>query len=375
MNEAPTYYIGLMSGTSIDSIDAAIVDFASSKFNIVATHSIDISPELKNHILALALPGDDEIARMRILDQALAGYFAQAAIDVCNKSGIARSEIKAIGSHGQTIRHYPKTEKKAGFSLQIADPNIIAERTGITTIADFRRRDIAAGGHGAPLAPAFHQAAFSHEHESRIILNLGGIANVTYLPTSGDTVGFDSGPANILMDSWCQTHLHQAYDQHGQWARSGNINRDLLTHLLEEPYFSEQPPKSTGRERFNLSWLESGLNHLEKPINPSDVQATLLALTTTSIAQAVDQIDPDKESCVYACGGGAHNKALKETLQEAILPRTLKTTEALELHPNWVECAAFAWLAKQTLEHQTSNLIQVTGAKKPVILGGIYWGS
>lgn len=364
-----------MSGTSIDSIDAALVDFGNSNINIVNTLSLSIDPIIKQHVLALALPGNNEIAIMREVDQYFGQQFAQAALDICKQAGILTEDIKAIGSHGQTIRHYSKEDQQTGYSLQVGDPNIIAQRTGITAITDFRRRDIAAGGHGAPLAPAFHQIAFSSASKVRIIVNLGGIANISYLPISGQTIGFDSGPANILLDGWCHKQLNKSYDKDGLWAKSGEVNDYLLSTLLKHPYFSTPFPKSTGREKFNLQWLQNALTAFTTPIHSEDVQATLLKLTTETIAQAIEQVDPHQEAEVYTCGGGAKNLELMKQLGQTISPRILATTQLLGITEEWVECAAFAWLAKQTLEHKSGNLPTVTGAKTPVILGGVYWGS
>ena len=375
MSNSTSYYIGLMSGTSVDSIDAAIVDFAQSNIGVVATISLPIESQIKQEVLSLALPSNNEIARMRVVDQYFGEHFAKAALHVCKQAGIPTNTIKAIGSHGQTIRHYPKDNDHLGYSLQIGDPNIIAQQTGITTITDFRRRDIAAGGHGAPLAPAFHQAAFSDQKKPRIIVNLGGIANISYMPISGELIGFDSGPANMLLDSWCQKHLQTAYDKDGQWAKSGEVSEHLLSILLEHMYFSAPFPKSTGREMFNLQWLEECLARLNSSIQNEDVQATLLQLTVQSISKAIEQIDTKKESEVYICGGGAKNPELLSQLNKIVYPRALATTTTLGIDAEWVECAAFAWLAKQTLEHQNGNSPSVTGADMPVILGGIYWGS
>ena len=374
MSQWDSYYIGLMSGTSIDGIDAALVHFAKNKINIVSTYTLPIGDELKQEILGLCTPGNNEIARMSTLDQLLGELFAQAALAVCANARIAPEDIKAIGSHGQTIRHHPKTKTHRGFSLQIGDPNIIAQGTGITTITDFRRRDIAAGGHGAPLAPAFHRTAFSAADKDRMVVNLGGIANISYLPAKGTTLGFDSGPANMLMDSWCYKHTKQPYDRDGLWAESGETNGELLHQLLQHPYFVAAPPKSTGRETFNIQWLENALKGIKTNIRREDVQATLLNLTVQTIAEAIKQIDPANAAEVYICGGGAKNAALRKQLAAAVAPRALANTKALGIDGDWVECAAFAWLAKQTLAHQSGNLPEVTGAQKGVILGGIYWG-
>lgn len=367
-------YIGLMSGTSVDALDAALVDFSADSPFILGTHLHKIPPVVKEHILSLSLPGQNEIFRLAELDKIIAEISCQAIKELCEKSDYKPSQIRAIGSHGQTIRHYPKSTDKDGYSLQIGDPNIIAEHTGITTVADFRRRDIAAGGQGAPLAPAFHRAAFYSEANSRIILNTGGIANITYLHTTEDTIGYDTGPANGLMDSWCQRHTGKAYDNNGLWACNGSVDQQLLNQLLSHPYFTQQPPKSTGKETFNLGWLEEQLEKISHPITPEDVQATLLVLTVESISQSIEITDKKAACEIYICGGGAHNSALCSALETRLSPRKFNTTEALGIHPDWVEAVAFAWLAKQTLENRPGNLPSVTGAHKAVVLGAIYPG-
>jgi anhydro-N-acetylmuramic acid kinase len=361
-----------MSGTSVDSIDAVLVDFSSANISIIGTHSSPIPEEIRNTIHNLALSGMDEIKQMRSLDQEIALLSSNAVNQVCQQSGHSNVSITAIGSHGQTIRHYPKDALNKAYSLQIGDPNIIAEETGITTVADFRRRDIAAGGHGAPLAPAFHKAAFSASNSNRIIVNTGGIANVTWLPINGEVIGYDTGPANGLMDSWCYQHRQTPYDKDGQWASSGTTNPALLKQLLAHPYFTTPPPKSTGRENFNLPWLHEQLTLFNIAISPEDVQATLLSLTAESISQQIERLDHKNNAEVYVCGGGAQNKALMHALSKRLQPRAINSTEALGIHPDWVEAVAFAWLAKNTMEAVTGNLPAVTGASKEVILGGIY---
>lgn len=363
------YYVGLMSGTSADAIDAVLVDFSTSTA-IKQTLSHPYSQQTSREIRALARPGTNEIERALSLDVLLGELFAETVQKLLHLAGVAADEVAAIGSHGQTIRHRPATVNTAGFSWQVADPNIIAERTGITTIADFRRRDIAAGGQGAPLVPAFHQSVFQSAERHRVIVNIGGIANLTWLPTEGTVVGFDTGPGNTLMDAWIQQHQQQAYDAEGAWASSGNVNQPLLGELLADPFFMLPFPKSTGPEHFNLAWLEHKIHqHL---LNPEDVQATLLALTTHSIAQAIATLAPSGAADIFVCGGGSRNHALMKSLQRQLPDFSVGSTALLGVDPMWVEALAFAWLAKQTLESKTGNLAAVTGAKGARVLGGIY---
>ncbi len=271
-------YIGLMSGTSMDAIDAALVDFAHG-MRLVGTHSIALPDELKARLITLAQPGPDEIERLGRIDIELGQLFAEAVRGVLESSEHHAAEIKAIGSHGQTIRHRPQGTYP--FTLQITDPNTIAEATGITVVADFRRRDMAAGGQGAPLVPAFHASVFGHENHHRVVLNLGGIANFTLLPVGGEVRGFDTGPANALMDAWCERHTGRAYDADGAFAASGQVDAALLARLLADPWFALPPPKSTGREHFHLDWLQARMGETVLP--PADVQATLLDLSARTV--------------------------------------------------------------------------------------------
>ncbi len=361
-------FIGLMSGTSIDGIDAAVVDFDGTP-GIVATHTHPIAPELKQRILTLSHGCDNELEQMMLLDREVGLLFSEATNQLLQQANIDATSIIAIGSHGQTVRHYPDK----GTTLQIGDANLIAEKTGITTIADFRRRDLAAGGEGAPLAPAFHNAVFRSTDEERVIINLGGIANITHLPVDSTEIvsGFDTGPANILMDSWTERHLNQPFDRGGDWAKQGEVNQALLEQLLQEPYLSKAPPKSTGRELFNSDWLTQQLNSFGETIAPEAVQATLCQFTATTIADAITN-HCGNNSAVFVCGGGAHNRHLMQLLQTALPNLRIDTTEALGVSPDWVEATAFAWLAKQTLEGKAGNLPAVTGASHPVVLGAIY---
>lgn len=360
-------YIGLMSGTSADGIDAALVDFTNTQPELIAHHYAAYSPALKKSILALNHPGHDEINRLGELDRLLGKAFADATNTLLQQSGVAAKDIRAIGSHGQTIRHHPQLR----FTLQIADPNIIAAETGITTIADFRRRDMAHGGQGAPLVPAFHQTILRTAKLDRAVVNIGGVANITFLPCDMDKsiLGFDTGPGNNLMDAWTQKHLQQTHDNLGAWAAQGKISQKLLDALLNDSYFKRQPPKSTGPEYFNIKWLE---NYLSSDIKPVDVQATLAELTAITIVDAVKNLMHDGE--ILICGGGVHNQHLMQRLQTIAKPLSVLSTEAYGVDPDWMEAMAFAWLAKQTLEKKPGNVTQVTGAKKAAILGGVYLG-
>lgn len=366
------HYIGLISGTSVDAVDAALVSLpANGKFTLVATHAHPIPATIRDAIQALMRAGADEIDRFGELDMALGELFAEAANAVMTQAGVEKKDIRAIGSHGQTLRHRPRAAHP--FTLQVADPSVIAERTGITTVADFRARDMAAGGEGAPLVPAFHRHVLHTPKQNRAIVNIGGIANVTYLPADAaqPVSGFDTGPGNTLLDQWIARHHAQSHDVGGQWAASGRPSNPLLEQLLQDPYFETAPPKSTGREHFNLEWLEQHLQKLPAPPVAPDVQATLLQLTTRTIARAIRRFLPQTQEA-YVCGGGAHNHELMKALAEHLSGVAVATTEALGWHPDWVEAAAFAWLAHQTLEGKPGNLPSVTGARRAVILGGIY---
>lgn len=363
-------YIGLMSGTSMDAIDAVLVDF-SQGIQLLGTHSVPLTDDLRQQVAGLCVSGPDEIERMGRLDGDLGEHFARAALGVLAASEHHPSQVHAIGSHGQTIRHRPQAHPP--FTLQIADPNIIAERTGITVVADFRRRDMAAGGQGAPLVPAFHAGLFGESPGHRIVLNLGGIANITVLPVGQpDAVrGHDTGPANILMDAWCQARQGLSYDAGGQWAASGDIAPELLQRLLAHPYFARPSPKSTGREEFNLAWLQGEILSLGRPVSDADVQATLLELTAQSVMAGILDTGLDQGE-LLVCGGGAFNRCLWNRLQALLPGWTMRSTAELGLAPTWVEAAAFAWLARQTMLGLPGNLPAVTGARESRILGAIY---
>ncbi len=366
------HYIGLMSGTSVDGIDAALISVAvGGRPVLVATHAHPIDAAVRGEIQALMRDGPNEIERLGELDMALGGLFAEAATAVLRKSGLAKKDIRAIGSHGQTLRHRPRAAHP--FTLQIGNPSVIAERTGITTVADFRARDMAAGGQGAPMVPAFHHQMFHSAQRNRVIVNIGGIANVTCLPADAaqPVSGFDTGPGNTLLDQWIHRHHTQVRDEAGQWAASGRASGELLQELLADPYFTAAPPKSTGREHFNMEWLQGHLKKLAAPPAAADVQATLVQLTAQSIARAVRGFLPQTQEA-YVCGGGSYNRELMSALAKNLSGMMVATTDALGMPPDWVEASAFAWLAHQTLEEQPGNVPTVTGAKRAVILGGIY---
>jgi anhydro-N-acetylmuramic acid kinase len=360
-------YLGLISGTSMDAIDAALVDFDAAPLRIIATSATPFDPELKRRIAALIDRADrvalDEIGQ---IDVELAHAFAQASLALMRSAGLGADRITAIGSHGQTLRH--RTDLPVPFTWQIGDPNTLAEMTGVSVVADFRRRDVAAGGQGAPLLPVFHDQVFRSDGEDRVIVNLGGIANITILTRDSTVTGFDTGPANRLLDAWIARHLGKDFDADGVWAASGRVDDTLLRELLDEPYLRLAPPKSTGRELFNMPWLESKLGLFSRA--PRDVQATLQQFTASTLAAAVRQYAPG--AALYICGGGAHNLALLNAIGALIAPNPVASTAALGLDPDYVEAVAFAWFAKRTLEGMTSSAASVTGAKGARILGGVY---
>jgi len=362
-------YIGLMSGTSADGIDATLSEIGEHNISVIAHLEVPHTQSLRQQILDLCHPGDNEIDRLGQLDQQLGKAFADATNTLLLQAKVTPEQVTAIGSHGQTIRHRPNGDDK--FTLQIADPNQIAQRTGITTVADFRRRDMAAGGEGAPLAPAFHQAAFSCEGKNRAVVNIGGISNVTLLEGKQLTAGFDTGPGNGLMDGWIKRHKQVNYDQSGDWARQGRIDTPLLQQLLRHPFLSKASPKSTGREDFHLNWLDEQLNTLDYCPAPVDVQATLLEYTAQTIHQHIEQMSKAMDD-IYICGGGAFNTALMSRLQQ-LSQCPLTDTSVMGVDPQQVEGAAFGWLAHQTLARARGNCPAVTGAQQAVILGGVYY--
>ncbi len=359
-------YVGLMSGTSLDGIDAVLADFATNPPGLIATHYLPYPQELPGRLLALQNKGDDELHHAALLGIEVARLYHHAVDALLRLAGIRAESVQAIGCHGQTVRHNPKD----GYTVQLGNPALLAELSGISVVADFRSRDIAAGGQGAPLVPAFHEAVFRSPEVHRVILNVGGIANVTDLNPGSVTKGFDTGPGNILLDAWVQRHLGLAFDEGGEWASSGHVIPQLADALVAHPFFGLAPPKSCGREQFNLDWLESNLAGNTPAV---DVQATLLELTARSVASAIKRWCGVPEE-LAVCGGGAHNAALLKCLS-AHLPKTrVLTSDTLGIGADWVEAMAFAWLARQSRLGQPGNLPAVTGAKGARILGAIYPG-
>ena len=363
-------YIGLISGTSVDGIDVVLIDFSGAQTALLASKHVAIPADLQESLLAFNTPADNELEKYARSDVLLGRLFAQSVNTLLETTQYSAKDITAIGSHGQTVRHYP--DGATPTSLQIGDPNIIAELTGITTIADFRRRDIAAGGQGAPLVPAFHAEIFHHSEEERAILNLGGIANLTLLPADVEqaVIGFDTGPANCLLNDWIKHCKQVDYDEAGQWAASGVVNQQLLDALSGDPYFALSPPKSTGRDYFQLEWLQQYLRTVPA-LADVDVQSTLAELTAQSVANDLHKYAA-KTKRLFVCGGGIHNQDLYKRLQACLPGISIESTAVLGIEPDYVEATAFAWLAKQTLNHQTGNLCSVTGARRGSILGGIY---
>lgn len=371
-------FVGLISGTSADGIDAALVRFshgadgARDEVELVRGRTYAWDEALRARLVALGQGADaNSLDELGTLDVRIAEAFADATLRLLADAGVDAGEIVAVGSHGQTVRHRPEGARLDGrhpFTWQLGDGNLIAERTGIVTVSDFRRRDIAAGGHGAPLLPALHAALLQHADEHRAVLNLGGIANFTLLPAEGTVRGFDTGPANCLLDAWCLRHTGRSFDADGAFAARGQLDAELLMRLLDEPWFMLPPPKSTGREHFHLDWLERRLDGDEAP---ADVQATLLELSAITIADALRAQQPDTAR-VLACGGGVHNPRLLERIAAQLPGVIVESTARHGVDPDFVEAMGFAWLARQTLAGLPGNLPGVTGARGPRVLGAIH---
>jgi anhydro-N-acetylmuramic acid kinase len=367
-DDASALYLGLISGTSADSIDSVLVSFSRGMPQLLASHAHPWPTALRERMLALA-QGETalDLDTFGRLDVEIGHGFADAALQLLEHSGTPATAVRAIGSHGQTLRHRPTGTYP--FTLQLGDPSVIAERCGIDVVADFRRADIAAGGQGAPLLPALHAMLLARPGHARVVLNLGGIANITVLGADGRVLGFDTGPANGLLDAWCLRQRNEPFDRDGAYAASGRPDAGLLDALLADPYFALPPPKSTGREHFHLDWLATRAP--SAALDPADVQATLLELTARSVAMAIAQHAPDAEE-VLACGGGVHNGALMRRLGELLAPRVLLSTSRYGIDPDFLEATAFAWLARQRLLGLPGNLPAVTGARGPRVLGAIY---
>lgn len=367
-------FIGLMSGTSLDGVDAVLADLQRPGRMTVLAHAHRPFDDLqRRELLALNQRGEDELHRAAQAAHALMHTYAQAVEDVLARSGLGPSQVRALGAHGQTVRHQPRAFLDTGYTTQLMNGALLAELTGIDVVCDFRSRDVAAGGQGAPLVPAFHAAWLGEGNASQAltVLNIGGIANVTLLRPGHPTLGFDTGPGNALMDLWCQRHTGQAFDHDGHWAASGQVCAALLERGLAHPYFELAPPKSTGRDDFHASWLQTMLDALPSPLPPQDVQATLLELTAQSIARAMPRWEGGDRK-LWVCGGGAFNGTLLSRLQALLPGWQVKSTQSAGLAPDRVEALAFAWLAQRFLAREPGNLVSATGARGPRVLGALY---
>lgn len=362
MSESSNLYIGLMSGTSLDSIDCALVDITESHIQVIDATQGEIPQDTRAEIEALNSLAENELHRSLKLSRQLAERFADCSLDLIRKNRLTPDDIIAIGCHGQTLRHQPL--ETPGFSCQIGDPNTLAEITGIDVVSDFRSRDIAAGGQGAPLVPLFHHALFYHPEKKRTVVNIGGMANVTHIGNAQPSSGFDSGPGNILMDALCREHCNQPFDDKGRWAAKGQVIPSLLDAMLKDPFFQLEPPKSTGRDYFNRQWLD---RFKTEAFTPVDVMATLAELTATTITDTFRQ---DHEE-IYVCGGGVHNAHLMSRIADHA-GRKVQSVQALGMHPDYLEAAAFAWLAYRRIHKLPGNTPEATGAIGQRILGGIY---
>ena len=362
-------FIGLMSGTSMDAIDTALVEIAATDLEVIDYRQYPLRASLQTELKQISR--DSSLEDLTRLDVQTGEAFAEAAIAILRGNNMGAEDVCAIGSHGQTALHLPRA--KAPRSLQIGDPNVIALRVGIPVVADFRRADLAAGGEGAPLAAALHAWKFRSKQVDRVVLNIGGIANITTLPADAQRAveGFDTGPGNTLMDGWTQRCLGQDFDKDGEWAAGGTPDDRLLELMLQDPYFSMPPPKSTGRDDFNLTWLTAAMEQVGRPLSEQDVQASLLELTVTSIARAITQRLPGVREALV-CGGGAHNKTLRQRLEATLSGIKVQSSDNHGIDPDAVEAVTFAWLAEQRLRNIPANLPSVTGARLPVVMGGVY---
>ncbi len=371
MSNKKNIYIGLMTGTSIDAIDAVAVRFLNNSIDLIGTVTYQFQAETAANIRSLCQLESVSLDQYSEIDNELGKLFAQAVKELMDLLDLQPSQICAIGCHGQTVKHHPN-HKKMGFSIQLGNPNILAVDTECRVVSDFRRADIALGGQGAPLVPAFHKFYFGSKEENRVIVNIGGIANITFLPKSGNVLGFDTGPGNTLLDLWCRKHISKLFDNEGSWAATGDIDINLLQSFKSEKYFKTNPPKSTGPEEFNLSFIEK--HCLDSDFKTADIQATLTELTAQTISDAISLL-PDPIDKVFICGGGCYNRFLISRLTKNLKQHNIDaplSTEHMKVDPKWVEASAFAWLAKQRLELKPASIPEVTGAKRSTVLGAVY---
>ncbi|MFZ4287856.1 anhydro-N-acetylmuramic acid kinase [Variovorax sp. HJSM1_2] len=373
----PELYIGLMSGTSLDGVDGVLVDFSGSALKVLGHATGGFSEAFRTELLALNTPGDNELHRAALAANTLARRYAEVVQTLLSQTGVAAHQVRAIGAHGQTVRHRPQEFDVApgqagGYTLQLNNPALLAENTGIDVVADFRTRDVAAGGQGAPLVPAFHRQVFGRAGQALAVLNIGGISNLSVLPASASAgmLGFDCGPGNALMDHWCQQHTGQPFDRDGAWAAQGQVNPALLARLAAEPFLHKPPPKSTGRDLFNPAWLAQQLASLPQ-VSPVDVQTTLTEFTARACSDCVTSYAFDSKVLIV-CGGGALNRQLMLRLQQHLPQVAVASSEQHGLPPLEVEAAAFAWLARQTVLRLPGNLASVTGARGERVLGAVY---
>lgn len=369
MSPESELFVGVLSGTSMDGVDCVVVDFAASTPSLIGFHTEPIPHSLRQSILQLCNERSISMQMLGETDVAIGKLFAAGVNQLLETHQIDPAAIVAIGSHGQTVKHHPFGVD--AFTFQIGDPNSICALTGISVVADFRRKDLAVGGQGAPLAPMFHQEFFGNQNKRKAVVNIGGISNVSLLKHKlFPLIGFDTGPGNVLMDTWINQIQNKPYDRDGAWAATGTVNPQLLADMMQDPFFKLSPPKSTGRELFNLPWLNGHLNHTHG-IADVDVQATLLELTAQSIAQSLNW-EAEQINEIIVCGGGAHNSTLMGRLQELLQPLPVITSDLAGLSPDWVEGVAFAWMARKTWRGEPIDCSSVTGASRPCLLGGIY---
>ena len=357
-------YVGLMSGTSLDGADAALVDFSSGSPRMLGFATIPFPSELRDELLALSEPGRDSLDLAARVTLELSTLYAKATEGAIAAAGVPRARIVAVGCHGQTVRHRPDL----GYTIQLNDPARLAELIGIDVVADFRRRDMAAGGQGAPLVPAFHDAVFRHPSRARAVVNIGGISNVTWLSPGRRTLGFDCGPGNVLLDGWARKHIGAHFDENGRWAAKGHSDAELLERLMGEPYLDVPPPKSTGRELFRMEWLAERLGNTQEP---ADVQATLTDFTARSIVSAIERFCPATDE-IYLAGGGARNPVLVDRIATLAGNRSVAATDALGVSAAHVESMAFAWLAMKCVRRESVDLTTITGALGPRVLGAVF---